>query len=190
MRACSVLLLVVVLAVTADSWLPAIGHWLAYPPNPQTADVIVIYGGGQERTPYGISLYQQGLAPELWHTGPADKRGSIVALILKQGLPPEKMQYLASDSTWEDTRAIVALAKQHHLRRILVVTSWYHSRRVMCVIKDQFAGSGIEVYSAVPPSSVGPNDWWKYAQSRQQVASELVKLPYYWLRYGMAPWSC
>jgi uncharacterized SAM-binding protein YcdF (DUF218 family) len=182
---------VVALVVSAQTWLAAIGHWLSYPAHAQAADAIAVYGGAQDRTIYGADLYRRGFAPELWHTGYADDRRAVVALLLKRGLPPQAIQYLASDSTWEDARAVADLAQRRHLRRILVVTSWYHSRRAMCVVKHQLAGSGIEVsYDAPPGRAGGPDDWWNYASSRRYVLRELVKLPYYWLRYGVTFWNC
>ena len=182
---------VVALIVSAEAWLAAIGRWLAYPAQAQAADAIAVYGGAQERTIYGIDLYRRGFAPELWHTGYADDRRFVVALLLKRRLPPQAIRYLPSDSTWEDTRVILDLAQRRHLRRILVVTSWYHSRRVMCVVKNQLAGSDIEVFYDAPPSPTGgPDDWWKDASSRRHVLRELVKLPYYWFRYGVHFWNC
>jgi uncharacterized SAM-binding protein YcdF (DUF218 family) len=185
------LLGVVALVVTAETWLAAIGRWLTYPPNAQAADVIAVYGGGRERTMYGSDLYQRELAPELWHTGYPKQRASVVALLTKRGLPRETIHYLSSHNTWEDGQAIATFAKQRHVQHILVVTSWFHSRRAICTIKRQLAGSGIEVSYDVPPArGGGPNDWWKRRSSRRQILSELIKLPYYWLRYGVAFWNC
>jgi uncharacterized SAM-binding protein YcdF (DUF218 family) len=182
---------IVALVVSAEAWLAALGHWLAYPAHAQAADAIAVYGGAQDRTIYGSDLYRRGFAPELWHTGYADDRRAVVALLVKQRLPPQAIRYLASDSTWEDTRVVADLARRRHLRHILIVTSWYHSRRAMCVVNRQLAGSGIEVsYDAPPGQAGGPDDWWKYAPSRRHVLRELVKLPYYWLRYSVTFWNC
>lgn len=185
------LLGIVALVVTSETWLAAIGHWLTYRSNAQSADVIAVYGGARERTMHGIDLYRRGLAPQLWHTGYAAQRASTIGLLLNVDLPQETIHYLPSDSTWEDGQAIVTVAKQRHVKHILVVTSWFHSRRAICTIKRQLAGSGIKVsYDAPPASRGGPNDWWKHRLSRRQVLGELIKLPYYWLRYNVNFWNC
>jgi uncharacterized SAM-binding protein YcdF (DUF218 family) len=182
---------IVALTATAEAWLADIGHWLTYPAQAQPADAIVVYGGAQERKIYGIGLYQRGFAPELWQTGNAGDYSSLSALLRKQHLLLESIQYIPSNSTWKDGQGVAALAQQRHLRRILVVTSWYHGRRAMCVIRKQLAGSSVEVFYDAPPNDVGgPNDWWKYPSSRQHVIDELVKLPYYLFRYGVMFWDC
>jgi len=187
----TLLLLIVSISMTAMFWLPAIGHWLAYPAAAHPAEVIAVYGGAGDRTDHGINLYQHGLAPELWHTGYANRRTSVVAHLLKRHLPLDTVHFLPSHNTWEDGQAIATLAKQRHIQRILVVTSWYHSRRAMCAIKTQLAGSDVEVYYDVSPShGSGPDNWWQSATSRRQVVNELAKLAYYGVRYGMVPWSC
>jgi hypothetical protein len=95
---------------SAGAWLPAIGRWLAMPATTpmRRADAIVINGGGQARTLYGVELYRQGLAPELWHTGYARSEARVTATIVERGVPRQSFRYLATTSTWSDGTQIAA----------------------------------------------------------------------------------
>jgi len=161
-------------------------------------DAIVVLGGEQQRSLHGIALYKQGLAPELWLTGDEMLPGETISsaqvdaqLAIKQGVPAEVIHLLPTANTWEDGRAISAFAAQRHVRSILVVTSWPHSRRALCVIQRWLAGSGVRIYyDASPASDYGPDDWWQRENGRIEVLDELVKIGFYWWRYGLPPWSC
>ncbi len=185
--------------VGARLWLSGIGHWLAQLPQVNQADVIVVLGGGGPgRTLRSITLYKQGLAPEIWHTGDCQCSGEAISsaqsaarFSIERGIPAEAIHLLATASTWEDGQKIATLAKERQAQSILVVTDWSHSRRALCVIRRQLAGSGIDIYyapSANPP--YGPEDWWRSKYGRVVVFRELVKIGFYWARYGMVPWRC
>jgi uncharacterized SAM-binding protein YcdF (DUF218 family) len=184
-------IITIVLFVTADCWLPGIGQWLAQTPHIHPADALVVHGGGQVRTRYGIVLYQQNLAPEFWHTGHAESQDSIVPFITEQGVPGEQIHYLTTDSTWEDGQAIVAFIHERKVQSILVVTEWWHSRRALCSIKQQLHDSEINIYYTPPTDQpYTPENWWQHSKGRSNVFSELLKFVYYSLRYGMSPWQC
>lgn len=185
--------------VAAALSLSRAAYWLAQRPRVGRADVIVVLGGGHpQRILHGISLYQQGLAPELWHTGHVKESGrtasfgtSAVQLAVERGVPAEAIHLLPTTSTWEDGQEIKAFAERRQVNSILVVTSWYHSRRALCVIKQQFEGSGVSILYD-PPSDLryGPDRWWRDFDDWAAVLKELVKIGFYWPRYGLAPWRC
>lgn len=190
-------LLSLLLLLSAGWWLPALGAWLAQPRQPGPVDAIVVLGGGHpRRSEHGIALYQRGLAAELWFTGDVARRNrprSFAQLAADQaiaeGAPPAAVHLLRTRSTWEDGAAIAQLAQQRHIEHLLIVTDWHHSRRALCSVRRRLAGSGITVvYDAPPPG--GPDRWWQSPGSRAAVASEVIKLGYYWWRYGLAPWRC
>ncbi len=183
-------MILVSLTLTSQGWLGAFGDWLAYPSsNQQSAEVIVVLGGGKERTIYGAELFQQGQAPELWHTGYPSAKASALAFFGAHHVPPTAVTFLPSQNTWQDADAVIANAKQRGIRRILLITSWYHSRRAMCVFKQQLDGSDITIFYTRPPGN-GPDHWWEDPQSRRSVVSEFIKLSFYALRYGVNPLGC
>lgn len=189
LRVASLLFLtLVLLLVTAGLWLPGIGHWLAQPPRLGQVDAIVILSGNRQRILHGVTLYERGLAPELWHTGCAQ---SAAQLARERGVPARAIYSLATTSTWEDGQQIRAFAEQQQVNSILVVTNWVHSRRALCVIQQQFAGSGVSIYYDPPPASgYGPDNWWRHKRGRTVVFTELAKIGLYWGYYGLAPWRC
>jgi uncharacterized SAM-binding protein YcdF (DUF218 family) len=181
-----------VIVASASAWLPVIGRWLARPatPNPRRADAIVVNGGTSARTLYGVELYRQGLAPELWHTGYASGEARVTAMIAERGVPSQSFRYLATTSTWSDGTQIAAAIRDRKLRNVLIVTDWWHSRRALCATQQQLEGYDVAIAFEPAPALAGPEDWWQDEEMRGNVVSELAKLGYYAVRYGMAPWGC
>lgn len=193
LRNATLLLLVAgcILALTANLWLPLIGHWLAEPATLHPADAIVVHGGSRGRTLYGIQLYDQGLAPELWHTGYAYHQPEITTTVTQHGVSASAFHWLSTESTWDDGQQIVAFSRQRKVHSILVVTDWWHSHRALCSIRSHMNDHEFVVYFAPSPAGAsGPDTWWQSASSRRNVLSELLKFGYYAIRYGMNPWTC
>jgi uncharacterized SAM-binding protein YcdF (DUF218 family) len=174
----------------------AAGPWLVVPPNPHPADAIVILG--LDRTDYGIKLFKQGMAPEIWHTGwnspesDASINNRIQAKLQAAHIPHEAVHLLTTSSTWEDGEETAALARQRGVRSILVVTDWYHSRRALCVIRHHLKGSGVDIYYAQRGKPYPHLEtWWKKGNSNYGLVElELKKLAYYFVRYGLPLWEC
>lgn len=194
-----VLLILTVGAIilTASWWLPALGLWLSRPAAVAPVDAIVVLGGRYPyRDQHGIDLYRQGIGQEIWRTGPIYSPGGRLIeaarqLALDQGVPVEDYFMLESYSTWDDGQQVAALAQQRQTQSVLIVTDWAHSRRAMCVVAQQLAGSGVAIFYAPPPEfPVQVEDWWRHPFGREIVSSELVKIGYYWLRYGTSPFGC
>lgn len=193
------LLATALLLVAARLGPPRVGQWLAYTLHIERADAIVVLAGGNPgRIMRAITLYKQGLAPELWHTGnvwapdkimPPAQSGAQLAI--EHGVPAEAIHLLATTNTWGDSQEIAVLAKERQVQSILIVTDWWHSRRALCAIKKQLAGSGIAVYYAPPTDPpYSPENWWHHKRGRITVFQELGKIGFYWVRYGVAPWRC
>jgi uncharacterized SAM-binding protein YcdF (DUF218 family) len=201
-RIVQLVILAIIIGVGTPLWLPWIGQWLAMPPTIHRADVIAVFGGGHERTLTAAWLYQQGTAPQVWHTGWKHDN------LLREGVTAEANQtlldtvpahalYLAeTSSTWEDAQTIARLAQEHNARSILVVTSSFHSRRALCSLHHHLGNNQhvVVYYSPVLPSVGGDEGsiagWWQQEDSRRMVYSEYRKLGYYLLHYGVIPWGC
>ena len=167
--------------------LPQIGQWLSLPDRVGRADAIVVLGGSSERTLRGIELYQQGAAPAFWQTGNCATSPDCT-LALQGGVPEYALQAPVTHSTWQDGAAIAELARKQNVRSILVVTDWYHARRALGVMQKQLAGSSVTIfYEFLPPQGFASKDWWRYPEGRDVVIGELIRIGYYWLRYGVKP---
>lgn len=158
----------------------------------------MVLGGGSGRYDYGTELYLQGLAPELWITGDnvvppgSTSRAWQMARKAEQaGVPERAIHVLATTSTWEDGREVAALARSRGLHSLLVVTSWYHSRRALCVLRQHLEGSGVTIaYAAAPEAGDAPAGWWRDERQRKAVTEDLGKLAGYALRYGLNLGRC
>jgi uncharacterized SAM-binding protein YcdF (DUF218 family) len=195
LRAMVLLLLLLALVIaTAQQWMPAVGEWLSYPPRdvPAKADAIIVYGGNIERTEYGIDLYLQGVAPELWRTGYASSRESLTRTVTSAGVSASDFHWLETYSTWQDGTRIAQTIEQNNFERVVLVTDWWHSRRALCTTQIHLGNHDVEVYYTPSPTRMAdrPDNWWQHRRGWQHVVSELAKFGYYWPRYGMNPWEC
>lgn len=179
--------------------LHILGRWLDIPSNTASADAIVVLGGGAERLTTAVTLYKQGYAPELWYTGDVTPAGTLLTIesqlarqaAIDMGVPADAIHLLPTTSTWEDGQQIAALVKRTSIKRILVVTSWYHGRRGLCVVRQGLRGSGAQVYyQAASDSLFGPDNWWIKEEGLVSVFNEYIKIGFYWWKYGLVPWQC
>jgi uncharacterized SAM-binding protein YcdF (DUF218 family) len=154
----------------------------------------VLGGEWPKRMQRGIALFHQGLAPQIWITGdPSFVRSASLSVDLarREGVPADAIRVLPSDSTWEDGGAAAALAARQGVRSVLFVTSWYHSRRALCVMKQRFSSSGVALYhDTVPNRPDEAASWWQHRRGWYRVAHEVAAFTWYWIRYGLAPWEC
>jgi uncharacterized SAM-binding protein YcdF (DUF218 family) len=184
--------------ITRTVWLSWVGAWLALPVDPQPAEVIVVLAGDPQRLDHAVDLYRQGFASEIWITGNvvSPRRKISPAVVMRQkaeaeGVPAGAIHLLATTTTWEDGHEVTALAQSRQIHSMLVVTSWYHSRRALCVIRQQFGQSTVAVhYDPAPDLTDGPDQWWRSSDRRDAVLGELAKLVGYALRYGLNLGRC
>lgn len=169
-----------------------------------TADAIVVLSGSStfiERTAWAAKLYKEGRAPVVILTNDglisgwnAAEEGNplfneLAAKELRQqGVPNEKIQIVSETATgtYEESLELREYALSHNFKRLLVVTSAYHSRRALWSMRRACEGSGIEIGIEGPPpgwQTPSPVSWWLHRWGWRVVAGEYVKLVYYWMRY-------
>ena len=182
----------VALWATDDLWLPRIGRWLAIPAaaGPRSAEAIIVHGGNYTRTKYAAAMFRRGLAPEFWHTAYANSQAEITTQVEGTGVPVKVFRFFPSTSTWTDGTQIAAAIRARGLHRVIIVTDWWHSRRALCATKQQLGGYDVSIAFEPSPDFDNPENWWRDTEGRRHVVSELVKLGYYAVRYGMNPWGC
>jgi uncharacterized SAM-binding protein YcdF (DUF218 family) len=112
-------------------------------------------------------------------------------LAIRQGVPQYAIHLLETTSTWEDGQAIAALVQARNISSILIVTSWHHSRRALCVIREHLAGSGVAIYyAAAPAATYSPETWWRHSRGWFLIGRELAAIAHYWQRYDVQAWGC
>ena len=146
----------------------------------QTADAIVVLGGEPVvRAEYAARLATNGLAPRVIVSGRGDCESNRRVLV-QRGVAVKSIELeCASRSTQENALETVKLLRAQKCRRVIIVTSWFHSRRALSSFRKY--APEIEFFSAPAPRTV----LWKY--ERGYVASEYLKTVAYALRYGIWP---
>jgi uncharacterized SAM-binding protein YcdF (DUF218 family) len=148
------------------------------------ADVLIVIGGGHDRAVRAARLYQQHAAPRIIITGAGDDEINR-RLLLAHGVPARAIQVEGrSLNTHENAEFTGRLLTAEGVHSAILVTSWYHARRA----EKTFAHvvPGVRFYSE--PSYFGfARDDWKKDNLDKRIGLEFLKLPAYWLRYGVNP---
>jgi uncharacterized SAM-binding protein YcdF (DUF218 family) len=106
-------------------------------------------------------------------------------LMVKRGVASTDIAVLTgSTSTMEESDEILSYCKQHGLKKIAVLSSSFHLRRVRKVFEKKFKKDGIEVlFFAALDKNFDANNWWKDEEGLITCNNEYIKLLYYFLKY-------
>lgn len=151
--------------------------------GPVTADAMVVLGGGSpERPQRAAELFQAGEASKIIVSGRGD--GLVNKQLLKKLGVPENAIIVEdrSTSTFENAQFSIPLLRQMGAKRVVVVTSWYHSRRALATFKH--LAPDLQFYSR--PAYLG-YDTKNRKIIRGYMRLEYPKLLIYWLRHGIFP---
>ena len=192
----SLLVLFVTLAITIGWAWPRAGRALVIETALQPADVIVVLGGPRaERWLEAVELHRQKLAPKIVLSSgliePAEEmvRARGIRFPREADLMKDAMVQLgvnaadieifpeSVDNTAAEASVTRALSSSRNWRRIIVVTSRYHTRRTRYAFERAFRGTGVEVQvhgSRFDGSR--PDSWWKHRADVRFVISEWQKL--------------
>ena len=153
--------------------------------GPVKADVIVVLGGGAaERPKRAAELFKDRAAPRIIVSGWGDCEINR-QLLIQDGVPARAIELEAqSRTTRENAEFTVKLLREQKLNRVILVTSWYHSRRALASF--QHYGPGIKFYSRPSYFAYARADWPGRRFARYAY-SEYPKLLGYWLAYGVCP---
>jgi len=170
-----------------------------------TADAIVVLSGAaayKERTQLAAKLYSDHIATRLILTndnlrGPwsaAEQRNPLyyeraIQELCAAGVPRERIEVIPEVvlNTYEEAQALRAYSKAHGLRKLMVVTSAFHSRRALWIIERTFQNDGIEI--GLEPVLAGfqtpsSGTWWLYPSGWRMVGGEYLKIVQYRIRYA------
>lgn len=107
------------------------------------------------------------------------------------GVPSHRVRVLplTAPGTYGEALAARDWTRQSHVRRLLIVTTPYHTRRSMATFESVFEGSGVEI--GIEPASTSPakpDRWWADPYDRWYVAYESAAIVYYAIKYRVASW--
>jgi uncharacterized SAM-binding protein YcdF (DUF218 family) len=192
----SVRRIAVITAVLAVSWLAAqAGPALVVHEETGPPDAILMLASHEwERLPAAAALARSYPASRVVITTPpvvtihnCHLCGERVDWLVHEGVPRDRIQILPGPSnTYEEALAARRHASEEPFTRLAVVTSPYHTRRVLATFEEVFAGTGIEI-DVVPaaPAQGTPERWWLDAFDRHYVRYEWAAILKYWWDYGV-----
>lgn len=191
----ALLVLALVAVVAHRPLLRAAGRILVVEPSDGPADAIVVVAGSTPtREALAATLFREGRAPvvvvsrqtlpvrvqQLLDLGirPLDFQGESVAALEKYGVPRAAIVTLTKpvEITEMELRAVAAEAHTRGWRRVLLVTTPNHSRRVR-LIWHREAGPGIEAGIAmIDDECSADRTWWTRRRCSEAVLHEYLGL--------------
>lgn len=193
-------------ALIVAAWLataPLLASALIVRAESKDPDVIIVLSGAavySERLQYAAVLYKEGRGRLIVLTndglrGPWSRRRQENPTsfqrgrdtLVASGVPAEKIVVLKDvvASTYQEALVIRAWVSREGLDSVLVVTSPYHSRRALWVLR-RLVDKSVEIGLDTPlPGHESPRltSWWLSRVGWHSVGLEHVKLMYYLLRY-------
>ena len=153
--------------------------------GPVKADVIVILGGGLgERPERAAELFKGHDAPRIIVSGLGDCEINR-RILLKAGVPANAIQLEdKSRTTRENAEFTIQLLRAENVHRVILVTSWYHSRRALACF-EHYAPE-IQFYPR-PSYFANSRADWPHKNFEHRIYLEYPKLAGYWLCYGVRP---
>jgi uncharacterized SAM-binding protein YcdF (DUF218 family) len=146
--------------------------------------LIVLGGGGRERPERAAELFQGGAAPLIICSGIGDDEINE-AWLTNRGVPLTDIRLEPnSRTTQENAKNSITLLHTLGAHRVIIVTTWYHSRRALACFEHY--APDLQFYSR--PSYFGyPKTEWNHQGIHGYIRAEYVKMLYYWVSYGVCP---
>jgi uncharacterized SAM-binding protein YcdF (DUF218 family) len=157
------------------------------------ADAIVVLSGGNgSRIEVAARLYREGFGEKLLFNGfrvyPETYTSSLMkTYALKLGVPEVNIITSNPDvevSTRGESLANLELLKKNRIKKFIIVTSAYHTRRTNLIYKRAVSLLKYDVEFLVYPAPdpyVPINSWWKVRTGQKQILFEYLKSISYYL---------
>jgi uncharacterized SAM-binding protein YcdF (DUF218 family) len=116
--------------------------------------------------------------------------GKRIQWLSRLGVPETRVKVLRHrvTNTYDEAVAAREYVLAQRFRRLLIVTSPYHTRRSLATFDSVFGGSATEIgIVAARDSPANPARWWSTAYDRWYVRYEWSALTWYALRHGVDP---
>ena len=201
-----IIILVAVVTAAAVSYAGVqLGTFLYAEDQLRRADAICVLAGTRmERPLEAADLYLKGWAPRIILTeevpdsgiAELEKRGMELPtnaqnareVMIRLGVPPPAIEIVADihDSTAHEADTFRQVSVSRKWKRIIVVTSKFHTRRGGFAVRRALKGSGVEVVMRGSTyDRADPHHWWRTRADVRWAASESQKLLAYALGLGM-----
>jgi uncharacterized SAM-binding protein YcdF (DUF218 family) len=153
------------------------------PLEPAGAIVVLSGGHGDERVRQAAALYRRRLAPLVVLSGAVEVGGITVADLMRlqasrHGIPQSALLLeTKSTSTRESALFVRPLLERRGIRRAIVVTSSFHTKRSRYIFRKVFRRSPVQIrIYPVQRDVFDPTQWWKSERDTEDLVLEYVKL--------------
>ncbi|WP_300621969.1 YdcF family protein [uncultured Fusobacterium sp.] len=165
-----------------------LGEYLVLNEKPERVDAIVVYSGDSgERTVKGVELLKDGYAEKIIFSGGAvydnvRMADLMEAHAIKLGVDPNKIiKDREAGTTYENALFTRDLLEANGYKKIILVTSNYHSRRSYLTTKKVFEGSRIDIIT-VASNDEFSSSWWRSGRSLLILINEYAKIVGYYFQ--------
>jgi uncharacterized SAM-binding protein YcdF (DUF218 family) len=179
----SAVILLALLAVTHTVWLEFLGRLLVRAEAPARADLLVVLAGDF----YGLriiragQLLREGFAPRALVSGPEGIYGFheselAIRFAARHGFAESDFESFPhrETSTRGEAAVIVPELRRRGVRRLLLVTSNFHTRRAGSVFRAAAPDMDIIVVAA-PDRDFEPASWWRHREAQKKFLLEWLK---------------
>ena len=182
--------LCLILALAHEPILRNAGEFLVEDQGPEKADAILVLAGDMRglRIMRAGELVRSGYAPVALVSGPYDIYGVneaelAIQFAVRKGVPAAYFEplRLRALSTNEEAQAYVPELRKRNIRKLLLVTSDYHTRRAGETFR-RVLGSDVQVRTvAAPDPFFAPGSWWHNREGQKTVFFEYSKTLASWV---------
>jgi len=178
--------------------LRGIGALLIHEDEIENSEVLFLLSGGpNDRATEAFRIWEKGDCKRIVCTGESVPRLltlldihineaelSKIALV-NLGIPDSLIELIPSGtSTREESQIILEYCSRNNLKKAVVLSDKFHTRRIRYAFKSKFDEAGIKLVLKGAPSSVYDEDnWWHNENGLLMVNNEYVKLAYYIINY-------
>jgi uncharacterized SAM-binding protein YcdF (DUF218 family) len=204
----AIVLVAVLLALVAAGVAAflGIGRWLVRPDPLAPADAIAVLSGAMPaRAEEAGHIFQMGYAHKVWITRPVSPADELARMgisyvgeedysrqvLIREGVPAEAIRILPDPivDTQDEVEEISREARTEGDRRIMIVTSLQHTRRVKALWRKLVGRNPALIVRGAPEDNFDADHWWRDTRDTFSVVRELMGLLNVWTGLRVRPSS-
>ncbi len=203
-RALIVTAALVVLAGATTWGVLRVGRWLVVQDRLEPAYAIVVLSGRLPvRAREAAEIYRQGFAAQVWVMRPTSPIEELQQMhisyvgeefynekvLLHLGVPSDAIRVLEKPAanTEEEVREISEELRREGGRKVIVVTSKPHTRRVKAIWKARVGEGPRLLVRYAPEDGYDADHWWRHTNDALDVVRESLGLANAWAGFPVRP---
>ncbi|MBV9110202.1 MAG: YdcF family protein [Gemmatimonadetes bacterium] len=176
--------------------LTGVARFLTVHDRLEKADAIFVFGGDPDVRPFAAAaLYHRGWAPRVLVPGMETGKLSAMGLtptqtqlftgvLHREGVPDSAVSVLTipggTTSTTDDVAVLRAWLQRTHSRRVIAVTTDYHTRRARWALRRGLKGMDVRVMMyGTPAQGFDEANWWRTEGGLVTYFNEYLKFARY-----------